>query len=226
MPTSLGVGWPPAQDKYWAPLNGRGVIPGAYHWALPMRRCPLDHMLNPAEFKPSTAAHVREWSFLRNPRVSDTFRAARNATAVQVADGTREAARLRRMSAARVLHITNLPAISDALWQQRSIGKRGGRGGRQRKGKLDPGMRRRGRPYAGPRAADANGRMGAAGPRAVDADSTATVLTGVGPEDAALLTADEWSRFLKRFASVQGGWCCAPRGLKPGAAGFHLINSA
>jgi hypothetical protein len=36
-----------ALDKYWAPLNGKGVIPGAYEWALPNYACPLDHLLNP-----------------------------------------------------------------------------------------------------------------------------------------------------------------------------------
>jgi hypothetical protein len=46
-------------DKYWAPLSPSGVIPGAPASALPIVECPLDHLLNPAELKPSAEAHVR-----------------------------------------------------------------------------------------------------------------------------------------------------------------------
>ena len=51
-------------DKYWAPITAEGVIPGAWHWALPIRRCPLDHLLNPAELREPTR-YVREYVLYR-----------------------------------------------------------------------------------------------------------------------------------------------------------------
>jgi hypothetical protein len=63
-------------DKYWAPLSPGGVIPGAPAWAVPIARCPLDHLLNPAELKPSAEEWVREWSFLDNPRTPAALRAS------------------------------------------------------------------------------------------------------------------------------------------------------
>ena len=51
-------------DKYWAPITAEGLIPGAWHWALPIRRCPLDHLLNPAELREPTR-YVREYVLYR-----------------------------------------------------------------------------------------------------------------------------------------------------------------
>lgn len=157
-----------ALDKYWGPLNGKGVIPGAYEWALPNLACPLDHLLNPAELKPSARMYVREYSFFDNPSMPRRFASARNATRVDVNGGSAEMARLRALSGARVLHITNVPAIADELWRQQP--NRGGSA------------------------------------------------TG-------MFTDAEWRRFRTTFSNLQGGWCCAPRGSRPNAAGFHLMRA-
>ena len=42
------------------------------------------------------------------------------------------------------------------------------------------------------------------------------------------LTAAEWAAFERRFAALQGGWCCAPprdrrRGM-PNNVGFHILR--
>ena len=179
-------------DKYWAPLNRHGVIPGAYAWAMPCMACPLDHMLNPAEFKPNAAAHVREYSFLQNPRMTKSFASGINKTSINVKGGSAEAARLKSFSAVRgvhVLHLTNLAEVADELWLQQPHpeGRRGGGGGRRRAGR----------------------RLG---------------LFGIGGSGG-LLTDDEWGIFRSAFSNLQGGWCCAPRGQKPHAAGFHLLRA-
>ena len=159
-------------DKYWAPLSDAGVIPGAPRWAVPIARCPLDHLLNPAELRPSADAHVREFSLLANPRLPAAMRAAAaapHATPLQPRGGAAELARLRAVTA-RVLHVPNLAATAtaDDAWSRAG----GGGGG--------------------------------------------------------LLTAAEWAAFERRFASLQGGWCCAPprdrrRGM-PHNVGFHILR--
>ena len=159
-------------DKYWAPLSDAGVIPGAPRWAVPIRRCPFDHLLNPAELRPSADAHVREFSALSNPRVPTAMRAAAaapHATPLQPRGGAAELARLRAVTA-RVLHVPNLAATAtaDDAWSRAA----GGGGG--------------------------------------------------------LLTAAEWAAFERRFAALQGGWCCAPprdrrRGM-PNNVGFHILR--
>ena len=126
--------------------------------------------LNPAELKPSPKRYVREYSFLRNPRLPRAFATSRNATRVALNGGLTEAARLRALSKTRVLHITNVADIADALWRQQP-----------RKRSKETALR--------------------------------------------LFTDDEWRTFKATFNNLQGGWCCAPHGLKPNAAGFHLIHA-
>jgi hypothetical protein len=138
-----------------------------------------------AEFKPSVGAHVREYSFLSNPRVPAAFAAARNVTALDVRGGAAELRRLRAMAAARVLHLTNVPLIADELWVQQ------------------------------PRTARDGGRR-----RPLRRWRREATSAGDG-----LLTDGQWAAFRQAFASVQGGWCCAPRGLKPHASGFHLLRA-
>lgn len=96
------------------------MIPGAPAWALPIARCPLDHLLNPAEFVPSTEPHVREWSFLLNPRTPTSLLSSVAATQLDAAGGPTELARLRGLSGARVINLTNLPAASRAVWAGRA----------------------------------------------------------------------------------------------------------
>jgi len=105
-------------DKYWAPLSPDGVIPGGPAWAVPILGCPLDHMLNPAELRPSPVEHVREFSFFANPRTPAHLAAS---AAQLVMDPARGAGERRRLEAvrSRVLNVTNLGAISDTLWGQR-----------------------------------------------------------------------------------------------------------
>ena len=146
------------------------VIPGAYDWAMPNLACPLDHMLNPAEIKPNPKRHVREHSFLHNPRLPPSVAGSRNSTRVALDGGLTEMARLRAMAASRVLHITNVADIADGLWRQQP-----------RKRSKEAALR--------------------------------------------LFTDDEWRGFRSTFANLQGGWCCAPHGLKPNAAGFHLMHA-
>ena len=159
---------------------GAGVIPGAYRWAVPIRNCPLDHMLNPAELKPSPARFVREYSFLTNPRLPAAFRASAAHVRLDLhAAGGRAAERARlhsgTVAAARVLNITNLAAIADELWDEaRAVRATGG------------------------------GRA--------------------APTTSSLLSRGEWRAFRGEFARLQGGWCCAPHGQKPGAAGFHILH--
>ena len=173
-------------DKYWAPIGAHGMIPSAPSWAAPIggpngtHGCPLDHLLNPAELKPEPTRYVREYSFLQNPKLhiefapSTAFR-----TAVQLASGSSEMRRLREASSKKVLWITNLPMIADALWQQ-------------------------GEPYR--KARDAEGGMHEA-------------------RRGLLLAPRTWRGFKRTFARLQGGWCCAPTGQSPRAAGFHVMNS-
>jgi hypothetical protein len=196
-----------AMDKYWAPLNSKGVIPGAYDWAMPLEHCPLDHLLNPAEIKPSVEVHAREHSFLRNPRVPAAFRSSRNVTLVNPHGGGVEARRL-RLIGARVLHVANLAQIAEEVWQQQQ----------QQQQQLPAGRRR------GARHGESGGRG-----RRHQSKAEAHLPGSSGRENEGggdgLLTGAEWRRFRQRFANVQGGWCCAPHGLKPKAAGFHLIRA-
>jgi len=108
-------------DKYWAALSEKGVIPGAHAWVLPIRYCPLDHLVNPAEFKPSSAAYVREYSFLENPRVPHELRASVVHTAVQIHGGNAEWLRLKSLSKARVLDVSNLQAVASDMWERRAV---------------------------------------------------------------------------------------------------------
>ena len=193
-------------DKYWAPLNSKGVLPGAYEWAMPLDHCPLDHLINPAEVKPRVAAHMREYSFLQNPRLDRAaFAASRNATAIDVRGGGREARRLRGMRA-RVLHISNVPAVADDLWREFLTVDGGGGGGGGRRAR------------AARRAADVTAASDGAAAPPIDAPDG-------GDATSALLTPHEWRRFKRAFANVQGGWCCAPHGREPRAAGFHLMRA-
>lgn len=165
-----------ALDKYWAPLSPAGVIPGAPAWILPIHNCPLDHLLNPAELKPSTEPTLREWSLLLNPRTPPSVRASVRLAAFNASAGAADVARLRGMASVAVLNITNLPQLAEAIWAARSAG-------------------------VGSRPA---------------------------PTDAprlALLDAEGWRTFRARFDRLQGGWCCAPHGGQPRAAGFHLLNA-
>ena len=164
-------------DKYWAPLSRSGVIPGAHAWAMPLTACPLDHMLNPAELRPSTSAHVREYSFLSNPRLPPSFAASRNSTVVDPRGGGAEAQRLRAYRSSRVLHVTNLPEIADEIWL------------------MQPPPR-------------------------------AKASAAASEEPQGLISDAEWRVFRSTFAKLQGGWCCAPRGLKPNAAGFHTLHAS
>ena len=92
-------------------------MPGAYRWAVPIHHCPLDHMLNPAELKPSPASFVREYSFASNPRTPPPYRTP-TPVAIDVAGGGAERAKLSALRSTRALHVTNLAAISDELWAQ------------------------------------------------------------------------------------------------------------
>lgn len=187
-------------DKYWANLNLAGVIPSAHAWAAPIggacpawaiggtcpstsHSCPLDHMLNPAELKPSPAAYVREWSFLRHPRLPPSFApTAALRSAVNLDQGAAEMRRLRAAAAARVLIVTNLPRIAEPLWRQGERYRRHGGGGR-------------------------------------------AFLPDGAAANELLLSPREWRSFKKTFAGLQGGWCCAPAGQKPRAAGFHVMHT-
>ena len=59
--------------------------------------CPLDHLLNPAEFDPSAVEFVREWSFLNNPRIPAALTASVQHTAIAAAGGAAELERLRAL---------------------------------------------------------------------------------------------------------------------------------
>ena len=126
---------------------------------------------------------MREWSFLRNPRLPPSFApAAALRTAVDPGGGAAEMTRLRGAAAARVLMVTNLPQIASALWQQGEQYRRAGGSARR-------------------------------------------AFTSEGASDGLLLSPREWRIFKRTFAGLQGGWCCAPAGQKPRAAGFHLMHT-
>ena len=54
-------------DKAWFALDEPGVFAGSPRWELPIRNCPLDHVLEPLQLQPEQT--VREYSFLENLRV-------------------------------------------------------------------------------------------------------------------------------------------------------------
>lgn len=166
-------------DKYWAPLGRAGVIPGAPAWAVPIQQCPLDHLFNPAELRPSPEPYVREWSVLHNPRTPNAVKASVQPVILDVTNGEGELQRLRAMRSAKVLNVTNIPATAEAIWAARpdTIGLRSS------KTRVAPNRRFR------------------------------------------LLDDDGWKSFRSRFGRLQGGWCCAPNGMQPRAAGFHLFNA-
>jgi hypothetical protein len=165
-----------AMDKYWAPLSREGVIPGAPAWAVPIHFCPLDHMFNPAELKPSTEPTLREWSLLLNPHTPHAVKASVRPVSLDASAGASQVARLRGMSSVSVLNVTNLPQMADAIWAARPKGLGG-----------------------------------------TPAPPAALLLE--------LLDGGGWSAFRARFERLQGGWCCAPNGGQPRAAGFHLLNA-
>ena len=176
-------------DKYWAPLSASGVIPGAYRWAAPIHNCPLDHMLNPAELKPDPTRFVREHSFLVNPRTPSVYREKAAQVRLDVHGGTAERSRLDSLSSARLVNVTNLPAVAAQLWSQ---------GQRLRQ------MR------ALAKSASALGGDWTSEQNGVDA--------------ASVIAAVEWQGFKRQFSRLQGGWCCAPHGQKPHAAGFKIME--
>ena len=99
-------------DKAWYALSSgatsRGVFGGAPGFVVPIRKCPLDHFLEPASLKPGNT--IREFSFLDNPRAA-ALKASTASTALVASSGA--AAELKRLVAnygeTKVLHITNKP---------------------------------------------------------------------------------------------------------------------
>ena len=73
---------------------------------MPIRKCPLDHFLEPASLHPGNT--IREFSFLGNPRAA-ALKASTASTALVAGAGA--AAELKRLVASyaetKVLHITN-----------------------------------------------------------------------------------------------------------------------
>ena len=109
-------------DKAWYALSSgagsKGVFGGAPGFAVPIYKCPLDHFLEPASLRP--ANHIREYSFLDNPRVPKAFMASSASVAIST-DGSHadELRKLQREHAeTRVLRVTNkpLPPIAAGGW--------------------------------------------------------------------------------------------------------------
>ena len=87
--------------------SSRGVFAGAPGFVVPIRKCPLDHFLEPASMHP---ASIREFSFLSNPRAAGL----KSSTAkTALAAGASAATELKRLvtdyGQTKVLHITNKP---------------------------------------------------------------------------------------------------------------------
>ena len=108
-------------DKYWAPLSEAGVIPGAHSWVLPIGNCPLDHLFNPSELKPSPAAYVREHSFLDNPKLPSSHRRGVVRTSIDLDGGDREWRRLKELATAPVLDVTNLYTSASEMWKRQAV---------------------------------------------------------------------------------------------------------
>uniref|UniRef100_A0A7S0LS50 Nucleotide-diphospho-sugar transferase domain-containing protein n=1 Tax=Coccolithus braarudii TaxID=221442 RepID=A0A7S0LS50_9EUKA len=101
-------------DKAWYPLSSgpasRGVFPGSHHWILPIRDCPLDHFLEPAQLRPLET--LREYSFLANPRTPSSVKGGVVPVAIDKGHGPMAVARLKSgMSAVKVINVTNLPSL-------------------------------------------------------------------------------------------------------------------
>jgi len=127
-----------AMDKAWYALDRCGAFSGAPCWALPIRHCPLDHVLEPSMLHvertvrmpvpttsrahasvlttaalPSSTPQVREHSLLSNLRTPSEVLSSRASVALDTARASTELSRLRGGAYApiKVLTISNLAQL-------------------------------------------------------------------------------------------------------------------
>lgn len=116
-------------DKAWYALDRSGAFGGAPRWVVPIKHCPLDHVLEPDSIRAGVV--VREYSLLSNLRMPAHVLASAETTSVDVTKSATELNRLRDgYSSTKVLTISNVPALAaagkNALWREVANPAKGG----------------------------------------------------------------------------------------------------
>lgn len=228
--TALITALATAPCRYWAPLSHVGVIPGAWRWAVPIFQCPLDHMLNPAEVRERERERRRAHARLRTSPAQPLGFAHLNQhrshlhIALHLPRRPRHVEQLKPEPTKHIREYSFLtnPSMAPAYREDVTTVS------------LDLGTsaaaaeRRRVESVGGthrvlhvdnlPAVAEALWAQGAAAMRGRRRRAA------VEEEEASLITAAEWASFKAEFSRLQGGWCCAPHGQKPHAAGFRIME--